>query len=138
MMGTSIVGAVLTAAAPVTSAVPVDRIKAGRLPDGVKLPALLLRTISVVERQPLKRSGWVRVTERVAVTVRAANYREQKAIIRSINAAGKGEHGNVAGAKRVSIRAAGIGPDVAGPADSFEQTQDFRVSFDAPEEAAGA
>lgn len=34
--------------------------------------------------------------------------------------------------------AAGVGPDVGGPADSFEQTQDFRVSFDAPVEAAGA
>jgi hypothetical protein len=32
----------------------------------------------------------------------------------------------------VSILTAGTGPDVAGPNDSYEQTQDFRVSFDAP------
>lgn len=118
--------------------VPAERIKAGRLPDGVPLPAIVARTVSVVERQPLKRGAWIRVTERVAVTVRADTYRNQKAIIRQINAACVGLHGDRAGVRGISIRAAGVGPDVAGPADSFEQTHDFRVTFDAPVEAAGA
>lgn len=137
MSGVLIVGELLRADAELVAVVPVDRIKAGRLPDGVPLPAIVARTVSVVERQPLKRSGFVRMTERVSVTVRAASYRSQKAVIRRINAVCVGVHGDHESWKRISILAAGVGPDVAGPADSFEQTHDFRVSFDAPVEEAG-
>lgn len=139
MSGSMIVGTLLRNSAAVTGTVPAASIKLGRLPDGTPLPALLGRTVSVVERQPLKRQGWVRMTERVAVTVRAASYRDQKAIMKLVNAVCVGVHGDRPDARNVSILAAGIGPDVAGPADSFEQTHDFRVSFDAPVEvAAGA
>jgi len=40
--------------------------------------------------------------------------------------------GDFAGATNASILTAGTGPDARGPGNSFEQTQDFRVSFDAP------
>ncbi|KQN77876.1 hypothetical protein [Sphingomonas sp. Leaf62] len=138
MIGTDIIGTVLREAAPVTAMVPGKNIKTGRLPDIVKLPALLIRTISLIERQPLKRTGMVRWTERVAVTVRAENYLDQKLILRRVRAVCLARSGAIAGAERVSILPAGAGPDIAGPANSFEQTHDFRVSFDAPEEAAGA
>lgn len=138
MIGTDIIGAVLREAAAVTAVVPVASIKAGRLPDNVKPPAVLLRTISIIERQPLKRTRMVRWTERVAVLVRAEKYVDQKAIIRLVRAAALARSGAIAGGERVSILPAGVGPDVAGPANSYDQTIDFRVSFDAPEEAAGA
>lgn len=117
---------------------PEAVVKLGRLPDGVGLPALLVRTVSEIERQPLKRQGWVRRVERVAVAIRARSYREQKALLRAINAACVGPKGDVAGCRNVSILAAGVGPDVDGPGGSFEQTHDFRVSFDAPTTAPQA
>lgn len=132
MSGVLIVGELLRADAELVAVVPVDRIKAGRLPDGVPLPAIVARMVSLVERQKLIRKGWVRMTERVSVTVRAGNYRQQGAVIRLIRDGCAGRTGTIGGFANVVILAAGTGPDVAGPADSFEQTQDFRVSFDAP------
>lgn len=131
MTGGDIIGALLRADAAVTALVPEASIKGGRLPEGQPLPALLVRTVSLVDRQPLKRSGWVRSVARVAVTVRAASYRDQNEIIKLVRDCGAGKTGNIGGGTRVSILTAGLGPDVNGPGGSFEQTQDFRVSFDA-------
>lgn len=139
MSGAMIVSTLLRAADAVTARVPVASIKIGRLPDGTQPPALLVRTVSSVERQPLKRGGWVRRTDRIAVTVRAASYRDQAALIRLLNAVCPGVKGDVLpDAKRVSILAAGVGPDVSGPGDSYERTHDFRVSYDAPTTAPQA
>lgn len=131
MSGCAIVGAVLTVDAVVTALVPAARTKAAKLPDGIALPALLVRTVSVVERQPLKKSALVRTTERVSVTVRAANYRDQVAAMKAVGNALRGRTGTIGGYANVAILTAGVGPDVLGPGDSFEQTRDFRVSFDA-------
>lgn len=131
MSGALIVGTLLREEADLTAIVLVDSIKAGRLPDGVVLPALLVRTVSETDRQPLKRQGWVRVTARVSVTVRAPSYRVQGEVIRLVRRIA-GRTGDFGGGTRVSILTAGKGPDVNGPADSFEQTQDFRVSFEEP------
>lgn len=139
MSGALVVGTVLRGVAVVTAKVPAEKIMSGRLPDGIAPPALLVRNVSMIERQPLKRAGWVRQTWRVAVTVRAGSYRDQTAIMRVVNAVCPGVKGEVGNdAKRVSILAAGIGPDVAGPGDTYEQTHDFRVSFDAPVNATQA
>jgi hypothetical protein len=129
MTGTRIIGALLRADQNVLGAVVTASIKAGRLPDSVTLPALLVRTVSNIERQPLKRAGWVRQTDRVSVAVRAENYDQKDAIIALVKACCAGDIG---GGIRVSITTAGLGADVNGPGDTFEQTQDFRVSFDAP------
>jgi len=131
MSGVAIIAALLSADAPLLQVVPTERIKAGRLPDGVQLPVLLVRTVSSVDRQPLKRGEVVRSIERVSVAVRAASYRDQRAVIKLVRACCAGRTGTIAGAQRVSVLSAGTGPDVTGPGDSFEQTQDFRVSFDA-------
>lgn len=131
MTGGDIIGALLRADAAVAARVPESSIKGGRLPEAQPLPALLVRTVSLVDRQPLKRSGWVRSVARVAVTVRAASYRDQNEIIALVRMCCAGKTGDIGGAKRVSILTAGLGPDVNGPGGSFEQTQDFRVSFDA-------
>lgn len=132
MTGVDILGSLLRDHEPITSLVPNDRIKAGALPDGIVLPALLLRLVSSVEIQPLKRGQHVRTIDRVSVAVRAASYRDQRAVIAAVKKRCAGLTGDIGGALRVSILTAGLGPDVGGPANSFEQTQDFRVSFDAP------
>ncbi|MEG3089502.1 hypothetical protein [Sphingomonas sp. PB4P5] len=140
MSGVTIIGELLRANAPIAAfladrdppVLAADQIKAGRLPDGVALPAFLIRTVSVVERQFLKRTGMVHTVERVSVAVRAASYRDQRKAIRLSRPACAGKVGAIAGFTNVSILTAGTGPDVTGPGDSYEQTQDFRVSFDAP------
>lgn len=129
--GVDIVGTLLRAHPDLTAIVPIERIKAGALPDDVALPALLVRCVSSVERQPLKRGAVTRNVDRIAVTVRAASYREQRAVIAIVKPCCAGKTGDIGGGVRVSILTAGTGPDVRGPGDSFEQTQDFRVSHDA-------
>lgn len=132
MTGVDIIGALLLDAQPIVAMVPAERIKAGALPESVALPALLVRLVSSIERQTLVRGGMVRTIDRVSVTVRAATYRDQVAAIRMIRKACAGRTGDVGEAKSVSILTAGTGPDGRGPGNSFEQAQDFRVSFDAP------
>lgn len=130
MTGAYIIGTLLRGHAPLVAVVPVERIKAGRLPDDAPLPALLVRLVSRVDRQPLKRPGMVRVADRVSVTVRAKTYADQVAVIELVRAACAGRTGDIGGGARVAILTAGTGPDLLGPADSYEQTQDFRVSHD--------
>ena len=131
MTGAEIVGTLLREHAPLTFVVPEPNIKGGQLPDRIELPALLVRTVSSVDRQPLRRAGWVRRTDRVAVTVRATSWRDQNAIMKLVRQGCAGRVGDIGWGMRVSILTAGLGPDVIGPGNSFEQTQDFRVSFDA-------
>ncbi len=130
--GVDIVGGLLREDDLVTARVPIAQIKAGRLPDGVSLPALLVRSISKTERQPLKKSASVRIAERVSVTVRAASYREQTEVMDLVRDCLRGWLGSLGDAHRASILTAGTGPDLIGPGDSFEQTDDFRVTYDAP------
>lgn len=131
MSGVEIIGGLLRAYEPLAALVASSSIKAGKLPDKVALPAILLRSVSVTDRQRLKRAPLRRSTERVSVAVRAADYRDQKEVIRLVRQCCADRTGDFAGCLRVSIFTAGTGPDVGGPANSFEQTQDFRVSFDA-------
>jgi hypothetical protein len=133
MSGVAIISAVLEASPEVTAKVPPDNMKGGRLGDGATLPAILLRSIVIVDRQALAREAMVRSTERVSVTVRAASYREQKEIIKLVRSAGTG--GVIAAlddARSISILTAGAGPELNGPGNSFERSQDFYVSYDAP------
>jgi len=129
--GIDIIGALLLDYSDLADMAEADAIKAGRLPDGTPLPALLLRTVSVIDRQPLKRDSLVRRTDRVSVAVRANSHDERKEIIAAIRRCCAGKTGNIGGGLNVSILTAGRGPDVNGPGDSFEATQDFKVSFDA-------
>ncbi|WP_242137379.1 hypothetical protein [Sphingomonas sp. TREG-RG-20F-R18-01] len=129
MTGVDIIGALLGDSGEINSLVAT--IKAGSLPDGTPLPALLVRLVSSVERQPLVRGGAVRMTDRVSVAVRANSYREQVAIIKAVRNVCAGQLGAIASATEVAVLSAGTGPDVGGPANSFEQTQDFKVGFNA-------
>lgn len=129
--GVDIVGGLLRDYPDLLALVPEAGIKAGALPDAVALPALLVRCVSSVERQQLIRGVTTRTTDRVSVTVRAVNYREQGEVMRLVKASCAGLTGYIGDASNVSVLTAGLGPDVRGPGNSFEQTQDFRVSYDA-------
>ena len=129
--GGDIVGALLVAHAPLIAFIPSSQIKAGRL-GTVPLPALLVVVVSSIDRQTLKRGGTVRRTDRVSVTVRAASHRDRKLAIRLVRLACADRIGTIGGAQRVAVLTAGTGPEMDGPGDSFEQAQDFKVSFDEP------
>ncbi len=131
MSGVDIIGTLLREDPDVLDLVPETNIKAGRLPDSVTLPALLVKATSTVERQTLKRGSTTRTIDRVSVTVRAASYRDQRLAMRLVTTCCAGRTGNVGGGVRVSILTAGTGPELDGPGNSFERTQDFRVSYDA-------
>lgn len=132
MTGADIVGELLRGCAPLVAIVPIERIKLGTLPERTDLPALLIRTVSVIEWQTLRTGSMVRMIERTSATVRAANRRDQVEIIRLAKNHLRGWRGDLGVARRVSILLAGTGPDVDGPGNSFVQGTDFRVSFDAP------
>lgn len=129
MTGADIVGALLLADAPVLAKVAAASIKAGKLPDDVVLPALLVRVVSSLERQQLKRVGKVLMTDRIAVMVRAVSYIDQTDIIGLVREACAGKTGDVGGGESVSILNAGVGPDLIGPGDTFEQSIDLRVNY---------
>jgi hypothetical protein len=129
MTGVDIIGALLQSDDAILAKVPATWIKAGRLPDNVVLPALLVRLTSGVERLQLKRVGKILMTDRVSVTVRAASYIDQTDIIQLVKDACAGKTGSVGGGEGVSILNAGTGPDLPGPGDTFEQTTDFRTSY---------
>lgn len=132
MTGAELAAILLRADTTVTARVPQAHIKLGALPEGAPLPALLVRTVSSSPAQFLRRGSMQRETARVSVLVRAASYREQVAIMKAVRRCCADWTGDMAPAERVAILAAGDGPDVIGPSNSFEQTTDFRVSFDIP------
>ncbi len=132
MTGADIIGALLRDYQPLVDVVPADRIKGGRLPLGEKLPALLVKTVSSVERQRLKRGATVRTNDRIQVTVRAASWDEQITILDLVVNACADRTGSMDGAGNYAVLTAGRGPDLEGPGDSYEQAQDFRASFDKP------
>ncbi len=129
--GSDIIGALLLEDTALLQLVPAERIKAGLLPEGIALDALLVNGTSSTDRQPLTREALVRRTDRVSVTVRTASHRNRKAVIAAVRRACAGKTGQLGGGRNVSILTAGMGPDVNGPGGSFEKTQDFRVSWDA-------
>ena len=134
MSGAEILGAQLRADVPLTTVVRAGAIKGGKLSDDEALPVLLVRSISIVDRQTLALEEKVRVTERVSVTVRASSYRERATIMKLLRSAGRA--GLVISAMdtatNISILTAGAGPELNGPNDSYERNQDFTVSYDEP------
>jgi len=131
MIGAEIAGELLRASAPLRLKVAETSIKGGVLPADVALPALLVRTVSGNERQPLRKGEKVRCWARVSVTVRAASWSDQIDVLKLAREALRGWTGDLGTSTDISITVAGTGPDLNGPGNTFEQAQDFRVSYDA-------
>ncbi len=131
MNGCEIIGHLLRGSADLTAMVPAASIKAGALGEGEL--GILVRTISVIDRQTLAHEPLQHSVERVSATVRAKTYRDQVAVIRLIRRACAGVvAAQIGEATSIAVLTAGTGPDVLGPGNTFEQAQDFRVSFNAP------
>lgn len=129
--GIEIVGTLLRNFDGFAEILQVENIKAGALPANAPLPSLLIRSISTPDRPLLDGTVRAPTFERVSVTVRAANYRDQRTIMRLVKECCAGKVGNVPGVTRWSVTPAGKGPDRRGPGDSFEQARDFRCFYNA-------
>lgn len=128
--GCTIIGTLLRQSADLVAVVAAPSIKEGAIPKGAPLPLVLLENVSSVEpNQTLCRPDNPLTVDRVAVTIRSASVRERKLIRWLVMRACAGKTGNIAGAKNVAILAAGAGPDLRGPGDSFDKIQDFRVTY---------
>ncbi|KQM56696.1 hypothetical protein ASE69_03525 [Sphingomonas sp. Leaf208] len=134
MDGAGIMGDVLRKNVALTAVIRPEAIKGGRLADDEGLPVLLVRSLSIVDRQSLALEAMVRTTERISVTVRAASYRDRKTIMGLLRSAGRAGLVIAAldDARDISVLTAGAGPELNGPGNSFERNQDFYVSYDAP------
>jgi hypothetical protein len=127
--GVDIVGAVLLADAGVLALVPASKIKAGGLPQGIKLPAISVTRVSRVGNAPLAGAGG-RSTERVQVTVMAPDYDTQDQVLRQIATALDGRSGTVGGVAGAAITSLGGGPDFRdAEASIWSGSEDFRVSY---------
>lgn len=129
--GADIVGELLRADDDLAAIVPAERIKLGAMPDGTPLPLILIRCISSVVRDGLMPGNASPTTDRVAVLVRARDYREQRRLVQMTRSICHGKRGGFDTGRNFSVRTAGAGPDMRGPPDSFDQNQDFRVFYNA-------
>lgn len=129
--GAYIIGDLLRADNDFVANVPAERIKLGAIPDGSPLPLVLIRRISSVDRDGLEPGSSTPTFDRVSVLVRADNYRDQCRLIQLVKQACRGKRGGFETGRNFSVRPAGTGPDLRGPASSYEQTQDFRVFYNA-------
>jgi hypothetical protein len=112
MNGAAVIGELLSGSPELLAIVPASRIKAGALPQGVTLPAVSVTSISGTDLNML--SSWrasAVVTERVQVTVLAANYRDKTTIIDLVRRACANKQGNFASVTEVSVLLDGTGPD---------------------------
>lgn len=130
MNGVIPVRSLLVADTGVTALVPVARIAAGMLPQGVDLPAISLMSVSTVDRNIPAPGPKRRVTERVQVTVLARTYPETKAILSAVRGAAADQMPAIDGLTDVTVRTDSAGPDFLDEETGIHmQTQDFRVSF---------
>jgi len=90
--------------------VPVAQIKCGVLPDGTPLPAIAVSTVSDNEIATLATGTSGLITERVQVTVYAAQYTQLAPILALIRTALANAHGSVNGVTCDSIMPSGRGP----------------------------
>ena len=130
MNGVIAVRSLLVADIGLTALVPLSRIAAGMLPQGIDLPAISLMSVSSVDRNVPAPGPNRRVTERVQVTVLARTYPETKAILAAARKAAADQMPVIDGLTDVTIHTDSAGPDFLDEETGIQmQTQDFRVSF---------
>ncbi|NIA00819.1 hypothetical protein [Massilia sp. CCM 8734] len=132
MSAVAIMRVLLVAHAPLIALVPAARILAGAVPSGA-LPAIGITEISGNEQDTVARTGNSLVTSRVQVTVYAASYPQQKAVLKAARL-GAGVHtGLIAGYAVRSVMRDLVGPDMGDDTiPTFEQSRDFMVTYIEP------
>ncbi len=119
-----------SASAAVTALVPAERIMGGVLPQGCALPAIGVTSISRTDRHTLPKGGQVHCRERVQVTVLAASYESQKAVLRALVGACDGQFPAVAGIANVTVHTDSAGPDFMSADSSIHAgSQDFVITY---------
>jgi len=116
--------------AGLTALVPSDRIVAGRLEVGSKLPAVVVSQISTQRRAVVVRGPTQFCTSRVQVTVFAKSYPEQDALQQLVRKALPPMRGTINRVDLDSIQSGGDGPDIRDDAAGiYMGTSDFIVTF---------
>lgn len=92
-----------------------SRVHLGLLPQGVKLPAITITSVSGAPRNTVSMLEPNRIVrERVQVTAYAKTYKQLDELMRGITQSIKNKRGEIAGMQVQSIIPAGIGPDLEG------------------------
>ena len=130
MNGVAAVRQVLIADAALIALVPATRIAAGVLPLDTALPAISVTSIGSNDRNLPTPGAYRHVSERVQVTVMAATYPSQKAILKAVRHAAADQFPTVSDISAVTIHTETTGPDFMDEAASiYLGSQDFRVTF---------
>lgn len=130
MSAVRIIRALLVADAALVALVPANRIVAGIPAQGVALPLIAITEISRVDHNLIKGAPTSRCISRVQVTVMAATYPAQKALLAAVRHAARDKVGTLSGLSNVAVHLDGTGPDFMDTETAiYQQGQDFRVSF---------
>lgn len=126
-----VIVALLAADAPLLALVPVEKIMAGVIPQGTSLPAVSVTEVSTVEISHIDaQAPYTLVDARVQVTVVAASYPAQKALLAAVRKACNYKRGTLVGVPVVSVRRGSNGPDFNDPeTDFYLQSVDFHVIY---------
>lgn len=119
----------LANSAGLIAVVPATRIAAGPLPQGTALPAIAVTHVSGTTNSLISEQGRA-VTARVQVTIMAATYVQQKAVLALVRAAVPRTRGTVNGVAVETILREPDGPDFGDyEANIYMQTQDYIVKY---------
>jgi len=130
MNGVVVLRQLLAGHAGLTALVPATSIGAGYLPQGTALPAVSITSVSSTDRNLPSQGATRHVSERVQVTVLAADYPSQKAVMAQVKKAAASKFPAVSGISAVTVHTDGQGPDFMDDAASiYMGTQDFRVTY---------
>lgn len=130
MDGVAAVVQLLLGDAGVTGLVAEEDIMAGVLPQGCALPAIGVTSVSRTDRHPLKKGGTTLCRELVQVSVHAADYDSQKAVLRAVVRACDARFPEVSGISNVTVHTAQAGPDfMAGDSSIHIGSQDFATTW---------
>lgn len=130
MSAIKIIRSLLVSDTDLVALVPSSRIVAGIPAQGMALPLLSLTEISRVDRNLIKGSSTSRSTSRVQVTVMAASYPAQKALLAAVRHAARSKVGDLSGLINVSVLLDGTGPDFMDNETAiYQQGQDFMITF---------
>lgn len=129
--GVAVIRQLLVAHADLTALVPVARIAAGPMPLGTALPAVSIASVSSNDLNIPSPGATRFVTERVQVTVMAANYPSQKQVLREVKQAASDKRmASIAGLSNVTVHTDSAGPDFMDDQASIRMgSQDFFVRF---------
>ena len=130
MSGLIIARNLLVNRSALTALVPALRIISGVVPQGTALPVISLMDISSTDRDTLTRAAFIKVTDRVQITVMAATYPAVKQVMAEVRKACRNLTGTVGNFAGITCRLDGKGPDFNEPDAGFcMQSQDTLVTF---------